>query len=262
MIDMCAPKWVHMTTSVSSILVLIKFSGEDTDLNTVIGDAKILWSGERGFEWIGKGGEDWDSVHLLGYKNRSECLRAVERFREEDFARIKLLLVDPLSSFKIRVVRFLMKYVYSRTKVTLVDIDMDSLPQSDVLPTMEQHQRLAREDKGQPVVMVNLMSYNDQPLYPESYEGKRSKTGEDAYNQYYNHAVRAVASLGGALQWAGRVEEVLIGDQDEEWHQFGLMGYPSRSSLQSMFRIRENPEAGIQRDAGLKATRVYAFTPK
>ncbi len=39
------------------------------------------------------------------------------------------------------------------------------------------------------------------------------------------------------------------------------MRYHTLEALHGMFRVKENIEAGIHRDAGLKKTRVYAFTP-
>ena len=109
--------------------------------------------------------------------------------------------------------------------------------------------------------MLNLLKYHDQPLYPLEFEGKRSKDGEDAYNRYGRHVMRAVAKLGGVLEHIGEINALLIGNPDEKWDQFAFMRYPSRGALQTMFRMKQAPDAGIQRDAGLKATKTYAFTP-
>jgi len=109
--------------------------------------------------------------------------------------------------------------------------------------------------------MVNLLEYHDQPTYPVDYKEKRSNNGEDAYNRYGNYAMRVVARLGGVLENIGEIQETLIGNRNEKWNQFAFMMYPSPQAMQSMFRVKESPDAGIQRDAGLKTTRVYAFTP-
>ncbi|MCK5150341.1 MAG: hypothetical protein KAQ65_00810, partial [Candidatus Thorarchaeota archaeon] len=200
---------------------------------------------------------------LIKYKEFSEYQGAVERFGNGGFEQIKLFAVKPVSDNRRRIIRFLMKFILSRSSLDFssADVKLDDIPQSDILPTKEQHMRLASENKGHPVVMVNLLSYFEQPSYPPEYDGKRSKTGEDAYNQYGNHAMRAVAILGGVLQNIGEIETILIGEPEEEWNQFALMQYPSHDAVQSMFRIRGTPEAAIQRDAGLKATKVYAITP-
>jgi hypothetical protein len=247
----------------SSILVLLKYANREVDLNSILGDGDVLWSGQHGFEWIGKGDTEWDSAFLIRYGDRSVYQESIDKFKAENFQRIALYAVKPISALKRWSFRFLMKFIFPRFSVDFSDSDrnMNEIPESAILPTKEQHIRLASEDKGQPVVMVNLMEYYDHPPYPIEYEGERSRTGEDAYNQYGKSAMKAVANLGGLVENVGDVEAILIGESDEKWNQFGLMQYPSRELLKSMFRIRESPEAAIQRDAGLKATRVYAFTP-
>ncbi|MHA1930169.1 MAG: hypothetical protein ACTSV2_16480 [Candidatus Thorarchaeota archaeon] len=252
-----------MSKPASSILVLLNFTEEEPNMEQIIGEGKILWSGHGGFEWIGKGNQDWDSIYLIKYRNHSLYYSALERLRIEEFKQIELYAVKPIASTKIRILRFLMKNVFSRSSVSFskTEINLDDIPQSEILPSTEQHIRLANEYKGHPIVMLNLLKFNERPSYPFEFEGEKSTTGEDAYNRYGKFAMRAVAMLGGIIVHAGEIEKILIGDQDVEWNQFALMQYPSHTALQSMFRIKESPEAGIQRDAGLEATKVYATTP-
>ncbi|MCK5266379.1 MAG: hypothetical protein KAR03_12290 [Candidatus Thorarchaeota archaeon] len=252
-----------MTKHASTLLVFLKCNEETTNPEPVFGDGKILWSGKGGFEWIGKGEGEWDSVYLIRYRDYNEYLEAVERFKACEFNHIYLLAVKPASRIKLRSVRFLMKRIFSRLSIILseAEFNVDNIPQSNILPTKEQHTRVAREYKEQPIVMVNLMDYHDQPIYPADYNGKRSSNGADAYNRYGKHAMRAVASFGGVLEYMGEVQEILIGEHDEKWEEFAFMRYHSLQALQSMFRVKEVPDAAIQRDAGLKATRVFAFTP-
>ena len=61
-----------MTKLTSTILVLVNDEGK-TDIESVIGNGNILWSGKNGFEWIGKGKEEWESVFLIRYQNIPEC---------------------------------------------------------------------------------------------------------------------------------------------------------------------------------------------
>lgn len=252
-----------MRDTAASILVFLRYIEQESDIESIIGDCQVLWSGRIGFEWIGDGDKEWDSVFLLKYRNFSEYQRAIDRFRMENFKQIKLFAVKPRSSSKIRFYRFLMKFIFSRSTVDFsdVDVNLDDFPQSKILPTKEQHIRLANEDKGKPVVMLNLLTYFEQPSYPPDYEGKRCRNGEDAYNQYGKHAMRAVAKLGGFIEAMGDVESILIGEDNEKWDQFALMRYPSHDAVQSMFKLRGPPEAAIHRDAGLEATKVYALTP-
>ena len=252
-----------MSIQSTSILVLLKHRGQETDIEPVIGDGKVLWSGQKGVEWIGKGNEEWDSALLIKYDDTSEYQQAIERFRVKDFEQIRLFAVTPVSSSRRQILRFLMRNKFSRGSLDLsnAEFNWDNVPQREILPTKEQHARLAKEHKGRPIVMVNFIKYYDQPMYSPEYEGNRSRTGEEAYNRYGNYAMRTVARLGGVIEYMGKVEAILIGGQDEKWDQFAFMRYPSPDALQSMFRVREKPDAGVQRDAGLQTTRVFGFTP-
>ena len=247
----------------SSILVLLNHGGQKTSVPSAIGDGKVLWSGHNGIEWIGKDDEDWDSAYLIKYSSTSELQQSVVRFRKKDFEKIRLFSVKPQSRLKTGLVRFMMKYIFSRSSVELLGEapDWDLLPASDILPTKEQQLRITREKQDSPIVMVNFLSYHGEPRYPPGYEGDRARNGESAYNKYSNHAMRAVAKLGGVLENGGEIESLLVEESKIKWKQFGLMRYHSLDTLHGMFRIKENVEAGIHRDAGLKNTRVYAFTP-
>jgi len=98
-------------------------------------------------------------------------------------------------------------------------------------------------------------------VYPEGFKGRRGIDGESAYGIYGGRAMRAVAKLGGIFENAGEIESLLIGETNVKWDQFAIMKYHSLDALQGMFRLKENTEAGIHRDAGLKVTKVLAFSP-
>lgn len=252
-----------MVQSASSILVLLKYGGQEESIKNAIGDGKILWSGHSGFEWIGKEDEEWDSIFLVKYQSHSQLQQSAERFREKNFEKIRLFAVKPVSKMRIRLIRFLMKHIFSRSSVELFGDapNWDIIPQSDILPTKGQHIRVAREKKDTPIVMINFLSFYDEPIYPSGFKGKRGKDGELAYDQYGRHAIRFVAKLGGVIENAGEIESLLIGESSVQWDQFAFMRYHTLDALEGMFRLKENVGAGIHRDAGLKTTRVYAFTP-
>lgn len=254
---------MKMVQSASSILVLLKHNGQEKLVKPAIGDGKILWSGHSGFEWIGKEDEEWDSIFLVEYPSPSELLQSVEMFRENNFEKIRLFTVKTESKMKIRLIRFMMKYIFSLSSIELLgDVpNWDLLPERDILPTKDQQLRVAREKKDVPIVMVNFLGYYDEPRYPTGFKGKRGKDGEEAYGMYGSRVMRVVAKLGGIVENAGEIESLLIGEYDLNVTQFALMRYHTLEALHGMFRVKENIEGGIHRDAGLETTRVYAFTP-
>ena len=65
-----------------------------------------------------------------------------------------------------------------------------------IVPNLEQFQQLvAAPDEG-PVVMVNLLKFKDA----------------EAYRRYGNAAIEMIEAQGGRILWAGRGQQVLIGD--------------------------------------------------
>jgi len=241
----------------------LKHGEQEASVLSAIGDGKVLWSGTDGFDWIGKEDEEWDSVFLIECQSAIEVEESAERFREKNFENIRLFSVRPISKMRLRMIRFLMKYIFSRFSVELIgDVpNWDIIPQSDILPTKDQQIRLAKEKKDGPIIMVNFLSFYDAPKYPTGFMGKRAKSGELAYEQYGSQVMRTVAKLGGIIENAGEVESLLIGESDVKWDQFGFMRYHTLDALQGMFRVKENVGAGIHRDAGLKVTKVLPFSP-
>ena len=251
-----------MGNTATSIVVLLKHDDQES-VTSAIGNGNILWSGHRGFDWIGEEAEEWDSVLVVQYPSPTKLKESIERFREKNFERFRIYSVHLKSIMRIRLISFMMKYIFSRSSVEFHEESRtwDDLPKSKILPTKEQMLRLMHEKKDGPIVMVNFLSFFDEAKYPSGFEGKRGVTGEQAYDKYSQHAMRAVAKLGGVLEHGGAVESLLLGDSDIEWNRFGLMRYHTLEALQGMFKLKENVKAGIHRDAGLKSTRVYALTP-
>jgi len=251
-----------MGNTATSIVVLLKYDNQES-VTSAIGNGNILWSGHGGFAWIGEEAEEWDSVLLVQYSSPSILQESIERFREKNFELIRIYSVHLLSKMRIRLLRFMMKHIFSRLSVEFHDKigTWDDIPKSNILPTKEQMLRISHEKKDGPITMVNFLNFFDNPKYPSGFEGKRGSTGEQAYNEYGRHAMRAVAKLGGIFEYAGVVESLLLGESNIEWNQLAIMRYHTLDALQGMFKLKENVRAGTHRDAGLKSTRVYAFTP-
>ena len=250
-----------------SLLVFLKYKDEKPVLKSILGEGEILWSGKNGFEIIGDGKEEWEQVFLIKYPSAISFQNAVEKYNEIDLSNIKIISIKLFSSVKAKLMKFLMKRIFSKmpAKFYQVDkIDYDQL-NSPILPTKEQLTRLLSKDIDQPVMMLNLMKYFESAKYPEDYSGKPNSnvSGKKAYNRYGKGVMRVLAKLGGTMEHLGEVKASIIGDIDKEWDAFGLVRYPSRKSFQKMFTLRSKTEENeaIHRDAGLEKTRVIALYP-
>ena len=121
---------------------------------------------------------------------------------------------------------------------------------SAIRPNPEQFKQLAADaatDTG-PVVMLNLLKF---------------KPGDGAreYNTYGDTARRMVERTGGRLIYAGRCEQVLIGDNDaNDWDAIAVVEYPSRKAFLEMVSQPDYAKAHEHREAGLERTVLIATT--
>lgn len=239
------------------------------DREKVIGSGKILWEGVNGFCWIGPDNEEWKDVFIVQYPD-SEINSMIDRFHKAPLTHLTLLAVKPLSSIKIKLLQFFMRFFLSILPLKLSSddkIDVEELLEavkSPILPSSKQFSRLFDNDQEkQPVQMLNLLNYRSIAKYPLDFTGKREKSGAAAYNQYGKHVMRVVAKLGGYIMHIGKVEPI-ISDQDNKdssWDEYAIMRYPNRTALRTMFSLKDHGKGTLKthRDAGLDKTKVIAL---
>lgn len=125
-----------------------------------------------------------------------------------------------------------------------------------ITPNADQFRALASATDEGPVVMLNLLKYK---ATADSGDGT---SGEDAYRAYGDTAVAMIEERGGSVLWAGRADQVLIGDPAEDWDTVLLVQYPSRAAFIDMVAQPEYQEAHQHRESGLERTIVVACTPR
>jgi len=125
-----------------------------------------------------------------------------------------------------------------------------------IYPTPEQLQTLLAGPADQPVVMVNLLRFKRRAdATPED-----ARSGEDAYMAYARRMREVVESHGGRFIWTGRVDSVVIGDDDAAFHVVGLVEYPSRKTFVEIATSDRVREIGGDRTAGLESQWLLATT--
>ena len=122
-----------------------------------------------------------------------------------------------------------------------------------ITPNADQLRELAQSHDEGPVVMLNLLKY-------KATAGDR--TGEEEYRSYGDAAVAMIEQRGGSVLWAGRADQVLIGDPAPGWDHVLLVQYPSRAAFLDMVGQPEYQDAHRHREAGLERTLVVACSPR
>jgi uncharacterized protein (DUF1330 family) len=124
-----------------------------------------------------------------------------------------------------------------------------------ITPNAEQFKALADAPDGGKVVMLNLLKFKERA---EDEQG----TGAQAYGRYGDAAVEMIEAKGGKVLWAGRGDQILIGDPAEDWDSVLLVEYPSRQAFIEMVTAPDYQAAHSHREHGLERTVVVACTPR
>ena len=121
-----------------------------------------------------------------------------------------------------------------------------------ITPNREAFIKLASSPDEGPVVMLNLLKFKER-----ADSGERS--GREEYNAYGRSARQMVEERGGRVVWMGRPEQVLIGDESQEWDAVALVEYPSRKTFIEMVSAPKYMEAHEHREGGLERTVLIAM---
>jgi uncharacterized protein (DUF1330 family) len=109
-----------------------------------------------------------------------------------------------------------------------------------------------------PVIMLNLLKYNETAKYPEDFEAEPC-TGRHAYTQRYISGAKVqLEKAGASIIYEGTVCGALIGPDNENWDSIILVKYPSIESLINMTASSNYDELHIHRAAGLDDSRLIA----
>lgn len=122
-------------------------------------------------------------------------------------------------------------------------------------PEPQQIQELMKGSEDTPVVMVNLLSFKDR-----ADGGNEGMTGAESYMRYAANMRKFVESKGGRFIWSGRVDSMVIGESDADFHVVGLVEYPSRKAFLEIASSAHVAEIGQDRAKGLAGQWLIAAT--
>lgn len=118
-----------------------------------------------------------------------------------------------------------------------------------VIPNQQQMAEFMQPDDGQPIYMVNLLTYKPKAEYADGRETEL--TGEEAYNLYGKEVIHLVKQVGGAFVFKGESRRLMLGEVEELWDDVAIVMYPSRTAMLEMMQLPKMQEIGVHREAGL-----------
>jgi uncharacterized protein (DUF1330 family) len=126
---------------------------------------------------------------------------------------------------------------------------------SGIRPNKEQFLALANAPDTGPVVMLNLLKF-------KAAGGPGGGSGASEYGKYSDVVITMVEAQGGRVLWMGKADQVLIGDESDEWDAVALVQYPSRKAFIDMVTTPDYEKAHEHRESGLERTVLIACTPR
>ncbi len=126
----------------------------------------------------------------------------------------------------------------------------------DIEPTPDQLQTFLKGDRDEPILMINLLAYRDQAIYPPD-SGMPPCSGREAYMKYGAIANAKINTLGGRIVMHAPLVQTVVGSSVETWDDIAIAFYPSRRAFIDMaVSMGDYPEAMLHRRAGLARTAV------
>ncbi|MEG9862289.1 MAG: hypothetical protein V6Z81_07280 [Parvularculales bacterium] len=119
-----------------------------------------------------------------------------------------------------------------------------------VYPARDQIKALLDNKSEEPIVMVNLLRFNERAAYKDDTHGDMS--GVEAYRMYGERMRKIVESRGARFIFTGTIDQMVIGSVEEAWHMVALVEYPSRQAFAEITSLPEVSKIAVFREAGLE----------
>ncbi len=116
-------------------------------------------------------------------------------------------------------------------------------------PRPDQYEALVARHPDGPLYMLNLLKFRDRAAYADG--RKTDLTGEQAYMLYAEKVREIIDGFGGAIEFGGRANVLLIGDGELAWDWVALVRYPSFQHFIDMTQDETYQAIHVHRDAGL-----------
>jgi uncharacterized protein (DUF1330 family) len=117
-------------------------------------------------------------------------------------------------------------------------------------PTGDQVRDMRDRATGEPIYMLNLLTFKDKAVYEDGRETDLS--GRDAYMLYSKGFARLMNPKGVTQVFSGEVRGALIGEGEMPWHAMAVVMYPEAQVMLDMLRDPDYHALLPHRHAGLE----------
>lgn len=111
--------------------------------------------------------------------------------------------------------------------------------------------------------MLNLVRFRDKAEYPADHANAgKGLSGREAYAEYGRTSGMVFARVGGSVVWRGKMETMVIGPMDKQWHLAFIARYPDAAAFLEMVTDPEYRIAVVNRQAAVLTSRLIRFAPE
>ena len=111
-----------------------------------------------------------------------------------------------------------------------------------------------------PIVMLNMLRFREQAVFPEGKAPGQTMTGEQAYQLYIKHTAPLIKKSGGEVLFYGTGAHFLIGPEAERWDMVLLVRHHSQAQFLAFAKDEEYLRTAYYRKAGLEDSRLLPLT--
>ena len=111
---------------------------------------------------------------------------------------------------------------------------------------------------GRPIVMLNLLKFNQLTNYSDGSAGEDC-SGCEAYDERYLKPAKShISGIGGTVIYDGDVCAEVIGERENYWNRIIIVKYPSIADFMGMVSTPEYQAIRLHRAAALEDSRLVA----
>lgn len=107
-----------------------------------------------------------------------------------------------------------------------------------------------------PIVMLNMLRFREQAVFPPDKDPGQPMTGEQAYKLYMKHTAPLIKKSGGEVLFYGKGAHFLIGPETESWDMVLLVRHHSKERFLAFAQDKEYLKTLYYRNAGLEDSRL------
>ncbi|MHA1256850.1 MAG: hypothetical protein ACTSPS_14760 [Promethearchaeota archaeon] len=257
-----------MDSKTKTIIVYLKYKENASwdGLKLLRKGGLLLCAGHDITQLIGLNEPEWDEIVVAEYSEENAYNQALTRLKKADLLEYyKVHLVIHFPQAIIDRMNKMLKALKKKNLETVPIKELFSKEQWEAAkkagtdhlgPTPNQMETLLQRDQNIPVVMLNYLKFRDVAIYPDDFEGKRYKSGREAYQKYGQRD-----SHNNQVDIFGNYKSTIVGEDEPNWENFVFVRYPSVKDFIGMIATKSYQASSTQRSAGLENTILLSITP-